>query len=102
MRTLPVLFRDEAVVDLEDVATYLVVEGADSSVVMGFIARIEAQCLKIGDMPEGYPRRPDLGPDIRLAPFERSAVIAYRLADDTVEIVNVFYGGRDYSAIAGD
>lgn len=31
-------------------------------------------------------------------PFERSTVIAYRVGK-TVEIVNVFYGGRDYEAL---
>ena len=48
---------------------------------------------------EGLWRRPaDLGPGIRIAPFEHSAVVAYRVEDDAVEIVNVFYGGRDYEA----
>ena len=32
-----------------------------------------------------------------MVPFERSAVIVYRVGK-TVEIVNVFYGGRDYEA----
>lgn len=31
-------------------------------------------------------------------PFERSTVIAYRVGR-TVEIVNVFYGGRDYETL---
>ncbi len=32
-------------------------------------------------------------------PFERRAVIAYRVIDDIVEVTNVFYGGRDYEAL---
>lgn len=35
---------------------------------------------------------------LRTVPFERSAVIAY-LVSDSVEILNVFYGGKDYEAL---
>lgn len=66
---------------------------------LGFVDRIRRRCEAIGELPEGYPARPDLGPDIRIAPFERSAVIAYRVIDAAVEIVDMFYGGRDYEAI---
>ena len=38
-------------------------------------------------------------PGLRTAPFEKRAVIAYLTADDTVDIINVFYGGRDYEAL---
>jgi toxin ParE1/3/4 len=99
MRQLPVRFREEAISDLDEVMTYLLDQGADVAVVQGFISRIRRQCEKVGDAPEGYPARSDLGPGIRIVPFERSAVIAYRIAADTVEIVNVFYGGRDYEAL---
>ena len=36
---------------------------------------------------------------LRTVPFERSAVIAYRVENDTVEITNIFYGGQDYEAL---
>ncbi|MGO6899277.1 type II toxin-antitoxin system RelE/ParE family toxin, partial [Rhizobium ruizarguesonis] len=44
-----------------------------------------------------------LAPGLRTVPFEHSAVIAYRVTK-AVEIVNVFYGGRDYESLfrAGD
>ncbi len=32
-------------------------------------------------------------------PFERRAVILYRVNGDTVEVLNIFYRGRDYEAI---
>jgi toxin ParE1/3/4 len=53
-------------------------------------------------VPEGNPARSDLGPGIRLAPFERSAVILYCLTDTAVEIVRVLYGGRDYQSLLSD
>lgn len=101
MRSLPVRLREEALADLEEILTHLVDSGADDAVVDGFVDRIRQKCFSIGHMPEGYPARPDLGSGIRLVPFERSAVIAYRIEEEAVEIVNVFYGGRDYAALLG-
>jgi toxin ParE1/3/4 len=34
-------------------------------------------------------------------PFERVAVIAYRVEPNRVRITNVFYGGRDFEALFG-
>lgn len=65
----------------------------------GFIGRIRARCRTIGNVPFGGVARDDLGSGLRMTPFERSAVIMYRVLDDRVQIVNVFYGGRDYEAL---
>ena len=46
----------------------------------------------------GRPRD-DLEPGLRTIPFERSAVIAYKVEDDRVRIGNVFYGGRNFEAL---
>ena len=65
----------------------------------GFIERIRARCRLIGNVPFGGVARDDLGSGLRMTPFERSAVIMYRVLDDRVQIVNVIYGGRDYEAL---
>ncbi|MEN3792073.1 hypothetical protein [Fulvimarina sp. MAC3] len=54
---------------------------------------------EIGDAPSGGVARPDLGEDIRMVPFEKSAVILYTVGEKDVVILNVFYGGKNYSAI---
>lgn len=49
-------------------------------------------------------RRPsgdDLQAGLRTVPFEKSAVIAYRIGE-TVDITNIFYGGRNYEALYKD
>lgn len=99
MRELPVFLREEAIADLEEVYDFIVGNGAPPPVAIGFIRRIRIRCEKIGLAPDGGMPRPDLGETIRLAPFEKSAVIAYRVHDDAVEVVNIFYGGRDYEAL---
>ena len=99
MRRLPVLYREQASADLDGIFDYLVELGASGSTAQAFVGRIQARCEKIGNVPEGYPLRPDFGPGIRFAPFERTAVILYYPSDDAVEIVRIFYGGRDYAAM---
>jgi len=42
----------------------------------------------------------DLGPDLRLHPFERRAMIVYRVTPETVEVLGVYYGGRDLAALS--
>jgi toxin ParE1/3/4 len=53
----------------------------------GYIDRIEATCLS-------------LGPDLRLHPFERRAMIVYRITPEAVEVLGVYYGGRDLAALS--
>ncbi|MER9235336.1 type II toxin-antitoxin system RelE/ParE family toxin [Mesorhizobium sp. M0622] len=79
---------------------YRVIAEASQSdaVAAGFVQRIMARCRKIGDAPNGGRPRDDLEPGLRTLPFEPTAIIAYRLTD-SVEITNVFYGGRDYEAL---
>ena len=48
--------------------------------------------------PERGTRRDDLAPGIRTIGFERRATIAFAVSADTVRIVRVFYGGRDFEA----
>jgi hypothetical protein len=41
----------------------------------------------------------DLGPDLRLHPFERRAMIVSRASPEALEVLGVYYGGRDLAAI---
>jgi toxin ParE1/3/4 len=43
--------------------------------------------------------RNDLKQGIRTLPFERTAVITYQILSDEVEVLNIFYGGRDWEVI---
>lgn len=102
MRELPVYLREEALADLDGIFDYIVGNGGSPDVAIGFVRRIRARCEKIGHVPEGGMLRADLGAGIRTTPFERSAMITYRTHDDAVEILNVFYGGRDYETLMKD
>jgi toxin ParE1/3/4 len=99
MQRLQVQFLASALADLESIYLYILDKSANAVVATGFTDRIVDRAEKIGDAPNGGAPRPDLGQGLRLVPFERSAVIIYRVVPETVQIINVFYGGRDYEAL---
>ena len=99
MRRLEVRFRPQAFEDLEDIFRR-VLRGSRSHVTARrFVMRIRNRCLRIGNVPRGGRPRDDLEVGLRTVPFERSAVIAYRIENQQVQITNIFYGGRDYEAL---
>jgi toxin ParE1/3/4 len=61
-----------------------------------YIARIEAACMALATFPERGTKRDDLESGIRTIGFERRATIAFRVEEDAVRIVRIFYAGRDY------
>jgi toxin ParE1/3/4 len=100
MQSVEVTYRPQALADLKEIYQFVLAASQHPVTANSFIARIMARCRRIGDAPNGGRLRDDLAKGLRTVPFERSAVIAYVVAD-TVEITNVFYGGRDYDALFG-
>lgn len=99
MQRFPVEFRADAVEDIEQLFSYVLETSFDLVTAARFSDRIFERCEKIGDAPFAGVSRDDLGPGIRVVPFERKAVILYVVRDQTVWITNIFSGRRDYAAL---
>jgi toxin ParE1/3/4 len=99
MQRFPVEYRTDAVEDIEQLFDYILQASFDVVTAARFTDRVFERCEKIGDAPFGGVSRDDLGPGIRIVPFERKAVILYIVEDQTVWITNVFSGRRDYAAL---
>lgn len=99
MERFAVVFRPQALTDIEAILLYVLEVSRSVQTASAFTDRIYARCERIGDAPHGGVAREDLGSGIRLVPFEKRAVILYRLEGHAVVIVNIFYGGRDYAAL---
>ena len=99
MKTLPVTLRESAIADIDNIAAHITENSGYPNVALKFIQRIRARCERIGDAPSSGVARPDLGESLRMVPFEHTAVIFYQIANDAVEIINVFYGGQDYETL---
>ncbi len=64
-----------------------------------FLQDIEDRCRSLVDFPQQGRARNDLGPGYRVLFFARRAVVVYRLTEERIEVLRVFYGGRDYEKI---
>jgi toxin ParE1/3/4 len=98
MRRLEVVWRPDALLDLEDIYSFVFKASRSHATSEKFVRRIMARADRVGDAPLGGRPRDDLSPGLRTVPFDTVAVIAYRVGE-TIEIVGVFYGGRDYEAL---
>lgn len=63
-----------------------------------YITRIETACMVLADFPERGTRRDDISPGLRTIGFERRATIAFRVLENSVEIVTIAYGGRNFES----
>lgn len=99
MRRLEVVYRPEAVADLQEVLRYALRRSQSRAVAEQFVARVRDRCRRIGLAPHAGTPRDDLAPGLRTVAFERRAVVAYLVEGDKVVITNVFFGGQDYEAI---
>jgi toxin ParE1/3/4 len=98
VKRLKVTFRPDAISDLQDIYRIVFRMSLSHVTAARFTQRIMASARRIGNAPRGGRPRDDLETGLRTVPFERTAVIAYKVTD-AVEITNVFYGGRDYEAL---
>ena len=99
MERLKVRLRPQARRDLLAIFDCVVELSGSPTTARRFVQRIRDRCDRIGNAPHGGRSRDDLEPGLRIVPFEKSAVIAYRVERDCVRIVNIIYGGRDYEAL---
>lgn len=95
--THKVVFRPEAEADLFSLYRYIA-EHSGHDRAASYIARIETSCRALATFPQRGAARDDLAPGIRIIGFERRVSIAFQIEGDTVRIVRVFYGGRDFEA----
>jgi toxin ParE1/3/4 len=77
MQRIEVVYRPEAIADLEDIFRFVLRMNQERDTARTYIQRIRDRCHRIGDVPLGGTSRDDIYPGLRTIPFERRAVIAY-------------------------
>jgi toxin ParE1/3/4 len=91
------IYRPLAEEDLEAINSLIAQDSPARA--FNFVEHIQQRCDLLCDFPEQDRKRPDLRPGLRVIRYGRSVVIAYQVADDTIEILRIFYGGQDYETI---
>ncbi|MDC9807998.1 type II toxin-antitoxin system RelE/ParE family toxin [Rhizobium binxianense] len=93
MVALKVVFRPRAEKDLLDIYAFIAAE--NSMAAMDFIRRLRQVCHGLEDMPERGAPREDFAQSVRILVFERRVTIAYRVVKDRVQVLRLFYAGRN-------
>jgi toxin ParE1/3/4 len=99
LKTYSVQYRPSAQRDIEAIADYVFEQSKNATTTLRYIRRLRDRCRKIGDAPFAHIALDDFGDGVRMAVFERSAVILYRVERNAVFITNVFSAGKDYAAL---
>lgn len=95
MKSRRVDFAPEAEVDLNELYDWIAGE-ASPTVAIGYIERVEAFCQRLSIGSERGHLRNDIRPNLRIVGFERRLTIAFVVGPETVTILRVFAGGRDW------
>lgn len=92
-----VVVTDEADADLERIGDFIAMDNPRRAV--SFVAELLAACRHLGVMPRAFPLlRPGDDSGVRRRPF-RDYVIFYRVGAETVEVLHVLHGSRDYESV---
>jgi toxin ParE1/3/4 len=95
LKTRRVQFSPEAKQDQFQLCDWIA--SASSAVVAARNAdRLEKECLALNLASERGHRRDDVRPGLRIVGFERRVTIAFEVSSDTVTILRLFYGGRNW------
>lgn len=93
-------FTPEAQQQLDDLETHIAGAGSPA-VAARYVDSIVSYCENLQTSPHPGTRRDDLRPGLRTLGFRRRVTILFEVAAETVNIIGVFYGGRDYEAALG-
>lgn len=88
-----VAFRPRAEKDLFDIYEFIAADNLPAAI--EFIRRLRQFCHRLEDMPDRGSPREDFAPGVRILVFERRVTIAYRIAKDRVQVLRLFYAGRN-------
>lgn len=84
----------EAKADLDDIWDYIAEDNPDAAT--RFVSSILSECRLVAESPLIGRERDDIGRDgVRSIPF-KNYIILYQMGPNTVEILHIFHGKRDY------
>ena len=96
-----VVFTPEAEGQLVELYRYIAAAGS-AEVAAQYTEAIVSYCEELAAFPYRGRARDDIRPGLRTIGFRRRVVIAFAVFGQTVAIIGVFYGGRDYESVLSD
>ncbi|MCI9888666.1 type II toxin-antitoxin system RelE/ParE family toxin [Micrococcales bacterium 31B] len=84
---------------LTDLFTWIVDESGFPDRAANYVAAILDYCDDLATFPFIGVARDDLRAGVRTCGFRKRVVIAFAVTDESVDILGIYYGGRDYEAL---
>lgn len=97
---LAVEFAPNAERNLEQIEDYIT-DNAEATTAEAVVDQIINRCNDLGEMPRSGKARDDIQPGVRSVTSGKY-VIYYRIHKEKVEILRVWHGSRDQSALKGE
>ena len=95
------VFTPEAEDQIGELYRYIA-EAATIEVATGYVEAVISYCEGLTQFPLRGLARDDIRPGLRTISYKKRTVVAFAVLDDTVAIIGVFHGGRDYDAILSE
>jgi plasmid stabilization system protein ParE len=91
----------DAIKDLESLYEYITEQSCFPERAWSYIEKLRSKCQELEIAPLRGQQRNDLMKNLRVYPLNKKTVAAFIVDENkqTVNILNIFYGGRDYEAI---
>lgn len=96
-----VAFRREAIQHLEELYDYIANAGSPENADR-YTEAIITYCEGLTAFPHRGRARDDIRPALRTVGYRKRVVIAFAVLDETVAILGIFYGGRDYETLLAE
>lgn len=93
---MKVVFSSEAEADLESIADYFAMESPSQALV--FVQGLRAHCEKLSDLPKRFPLVPQHETSGRRM-VHGNFLVFYRVSPETVDVLHILHGARDYEPI---
>jgi toxin ParE1/3/4 len=95
--SLTVVFSPEAEAQLLDLYNYIAAESS-SEIAVRYTDGIVSYCESLCVFPHRGVLREDLRPGLRVTGYRKRVAIAFVVASDRLNILGIFYGGKNYDA----
>jgi toxin ParE1/3/4 len=92
-----VLVSRKAQAQLESTYRYIA-KASFPRIAESYVEAIRAECQTLAHLPKRGTDHESITPGLRTMGFRRSATIAFRVSEDTVTIVGIFYRGLNVRA----
>ena len=94
-------YSPRATKQLEDLYEY-VARASSPDRANAFVSAIVDYCDRLTISPRRGTRRDDLRPGLRIVGFRRRVTIAFLVLEESIVILGVFYGGRNFETLLRD